>query len=591
VADKEFLIRSVDVVHRVNMGDDAIAATAAAAAEAAAAEAVASLATIDAAVAFTTLGLVSALQNRSGFFRTPPAWDVGMAVPVRIGCVDGVVAAFAKRDAAFKTGWRDGNLKRHIDSATGELWESVSLAKMKDPQANGIALTEAYHHHTTGSNANPGTALSPKKGFNAALAVGTDVHVRPLARMIGSVTMNPRAWSKNAQVKITGSHPSGGFTYVADMRDNQGWTFTSLGDGVFKTNQFVSINPKNTPILCNVRTRDAKGHPIFYSYVSTTYADDAARKAALLAAAGAGEGAWLLDLTAGANTEGWYIKTADGLAPDLGPEASHIYSEATNLAKWEPYAGKVIYCENLAFIYNAKTADQPGQYFSTQGLVINQNQEWTGEVGLYNVAFYAAGKQGLRLDDVKRANVDRFVAIANHEDSMNPHSWNTPLGVSPLMGSYMKMTFSNGVLDGVGNFGFRDQATLSRSGNAFTVHDRIGMTGFNLVGGNTFGAVCACVGASKTWLINCHFHTPTNPDGEGPITGSPGNAGSPAAPYWADGAGTELWLSYCSGNGGFETLVATNGGKIYVDNFIGSWTGRVMGGGQILDFDGNVLLS
>lgn len=586
----EFTIRFGDVPYSVSMGNDAIASAAAGRAEAAAAEAEAALAAVGASVALVTQGLGSALQPRTGFFRTPPTWDVGMAVPVRIGCVNGTVAAFAKRDAGFKAGWRDGNLLRHVDSATGELWESVSLAKMEDPDANGAALPQVYHHHTTGSNSNAGTALSPKKSFIAALATGTDVHVRPLPRMIGAVTMT-RSWSKNANVKITGSHPAGGYTYVADMRDNQAWVFTNLGDGVYKTNQFVSINPKNTPLLCNVRTRDAKGHPIFYSYVSTVHADDAARKAALLAAAGPGEGAWLLDLTAGANTEGWYIKTADGLEPNLGPEASHIYSEATNLAKWEPYAGKVIYCENLAFIYNAKTADQPGQYFATQGLVINQNQEWTGKVALYNVAFYAAGKQGVRFDDLKRVHMDRFVSIANHEDSLNPHSWNNPAAPSAIYGSYIKMTFSNGVLEGVGNFGFRDQATLSRSGNAFTVHDRSQATGFNLVGGNTYGAVCAVVGGAKVWLINCHFHTPTNPDGEGPLVGAPGEDGSPSAPYWADGAGTELWLSLCSANGGAETIVASGGAKVYLDNFVGSWTGRVVSGGQILDFDGNVLLA
>jgi formylmethanofuran dehydrogenase subunit C len=47
----------------------------------------------------------------------------------------------------------------------------------------------------------------------------------------------------------------------------------------------------------------------------------------------------------------------------------------------------------------------------------------------------------------------------------------------------------------------------------------------------------------------------------------------------------------CSGNGGSETFAATNGGKIYIDAHVGSWTGRVAGGGQILDFDGTVLLS
>lgn len=550
----------------------------------------AQIATVGAQIATQEALANSALQTRGGFFRTPPSWDVGMPQPVKIGAINGIVAAFAKRDATFKAGWRDGNGLKYQDSATGDIWESVSLAKMKDPQANGTTLTEVYHHYTTGADANAGTIGSHKKNFSAALAVSGDLHIRPLSNIVGSTSM-ARNWSKNNIVKITGSRADGKPTYIVDMRDNFSLSWTDLGDGVFQTNGSINFNVKNGPILSNIRTLDANGNELIYKYDSATYADVAARKAALLALADVGEGAWLIDATPGGTTQGWYIKTADGLAPDFGPNASHVYSEASNIARWEPYANKLIYCENLAFVYNAKTAVQSAIQFRTQGFTAGLNQEWLGELALYNCRFAFAGKQGIQTDDLKRINIDRFVSYANREDSVNPHSLNTKGGVSPIEGSYMRMTLSNGICDGVGNFGWRDQDTLSRSGNALTVHDYINLTAFNIIGGNTFGAVCAMVGGSKSWLINCHMHSPTNPDGEGPITGNLGNAGSPSAPYWADGANTELWLSMCSGNGGYETLVATNGAKIYLDNFVGNWTGRVAGGGQILDFDGNILLS
>jgi len=522
---------------------------------------------------------------RSGFYRAPPDWDPGTDMAVRIGFNGTKAYPLIEQTTSFKAGWSYGRLSL-IDSATGTRWRSVAMARLLDPLLAGTALSTVYVDYVAGNDANDGSTGSPKKTVTGALAVSGDLNIGLRNRILGTSGRVPSTtFSKT--VRFFSDRAAGAPVWIGDMRDNVTFTVTSLGDGVFKVDTTAYANIVTTPFLMCVDPVDAGGAPIAYRLDGTTYANDAARKAAVLALApGVGDGAWV----AGAGF-GWIVKTADGLAPSFGPEGNHVYCEPVSGAPaWTIDEDEIVYVKGVRFVYNGKGAVLAALQLKPVGASFGSDLEHTCRFAGEDVGFYGSDAQGLLSYDMERLAITNGRAGFNNSDGYSDHSYNAV--DSDAGGEWMRSFLQDLRVDLAGATGMPGQPALTGSDNAFTPHDRHGWSTYvNCVGSNTYGSTMAIVGGAKAWMANCFMYDPTNPAGAGPIDADPGAAGSPNAPYWADGTGTELWLSGCGGYGPTETLVATNGAVIFVDRWQGAWTGRVVNGGEIRDFDGNVLLS
>lgn len=426
-------------------------------------------------------------------------------------------------DNTFKTGWREGG---HVyrDLVAGVVYESVSLARMDDPTAQGTAFNTYYVNYALGTDGGAGTATGAgawKTVTYAQTNATSPALIIVEGDNIGINCWPPNTYAINKTIKFKAAPTTAGRTrsWVTQMFEGipkADFAWQDNGDGSWDCNvaDATIYNGIKSARQFDLADLDPDGSPAPLQPVASR------------ALARATPGSVFNNTATSPHTLTVHLR--NGEEPDPGVNWAYCY--VTAALAYTPHENRTLFWENFDWIRNDGAADTEGLRVFPQGLVlpgphvIHTSRAWLKNCGMYGprlhgVHFYDVSRGGAEGYTGKHIGRDRFALSSYHHSGFLT-------GPVTLGGSYCHIID----MDGVGeHLGYDPTAGLGPSANGSTVHDQGRMTRLNLRVGNTYGSVIADVGGSRTLNVACFAFDPVN---------THSNA-IPQAAFWADGVASE----------------------------------------------------
>lgn len=493
-----------------------------------------------------------------------------------------------KIGGGFRVAWRDGDYY-WTDPSNGDVYASVSVAKMKDPTLQGVAFSTYYVNYATGNDVNTGgqgaSEVLPWKRLNYALStIEADGAVSValivvLDEWVGSNSFPFTGYTTAKKIKIIGRAPSGKQTKLLQVRESitsTGFNWTNNGDGSWTSGPIedtvtISDLVRSAPAMFDLGVLDADGVPL------------PMRPAADKATCQSTPNTWFNEVVASTSNDILTVHLAGGAKPEPGVNWS--YTEIGSSLTFNIGDGAVLFLENLLAISNRGAAGTPVIYARATTVTPATWAEHTGSFHTRNVTVVGSDAEGVQIYDVKWSWHDYLIGKYCRKDVLNGHTFHAySVAADAREGSYMSTGSFCLMAEFIGENYFNTQPALTLSNQSASVHSQIDYTSLNEIGGATSGAICAHIDGAKALIINPYFHDPLNPPDPVPITAG----ASPRSLFWCDGlngAGASTKLDVLFGSGRVDStgkaFVSTNAGQIRVVGWKGPVTTELYNGGTV----------
>lgn len=504
--------------------------------------------------------------------------------------------------SATLSGWRVAGAPRVRHPDDGLYYVGVSVARIKDPTAQGVSVTQYYVNNSTGDDTTgDGSSGTPWKTVEKAITTINDAADGVYQVNVETSTFiggNSAGWNNASRtiaagkkVKFYGAPMGDGSKpwWLPGMRNaytKATFAWSNIGDGWWKcTTGSISAAAKNTSLVFDLSVLDPDGMPTPSEALTGTLEDDAAVKAA-----GAGKPSFYYR----SSDTTLYVKLASGLEPD--PGVNFAYCELVAGGRFDIAETGRVMVENFRVVHNGGASSssvvmsfRPLTYTigSTAPVVVHDI-----EAVAKDVEVYGSSGNGFDMLSVTRWVIEDCKDGYCWLDGVNSHSLYSPGNSNdPLIGSAQHTFIDGHVSLYHGPNGFKGQSAVNSSSNTITDHDRGNTTAINCPLGFSNGSGVAIVGGAKCLLINVNSHSPKLVTPATDTYTSPFLA-SGNSPY-STAIGSEIWAIHSTGmvrpNADAKMFYVSTNAKMVAAHFRGVVTKSVSGTGTLTDGYGNNL--